>query len=178
LETPGIAVGRRRPDRRGGAAVLHQRNGRAALSHAPRGVLMDMWAPYAKLVREHATNAQIRSTDSTSSSTSTRRSRKSGQRNASSDVKESGVQAQPLVAAEESLRNLTATRRKAFRPWCGGNTPIVRAYYLKNLSSFWDYRQPGRANSHLKKWMRSAGLRLAIQEFCANAAGPSDGILP
>jgi len=46
--------------------------------HTLRVVCMDMWAPYAKLVREHATNAQILFDDSTSSSTSTRRSRKSG----------------------------------------------------------------------------------------------------
>jgi hypothetical protein len=37
------------------------------------------------------------------------------------------------------------------------NTPIVRAYYLKEaFQLFWDYRQPARAEQHLRRWMHSA----------------------
>ncbi len=51
-------MGRRRSDRRGGEAVLHRGNGPSALADA-RVVCMDMWATYAKLVRDHAPNAEI-----------------------------------------------------------------------------------------------------------------------
>ena len=61
------------------------------------------------------------------------------------------------------------------------NTPIVRAYYLKeSFQLFWDYRQPGRAKSHLKKWMRSAmGSRLdPFKRFVRMLRDHLDGILP
>jgi len=61
------------------------------------------------------------------------------------------------------------------------NTPIVRAYYLKeSFQLFWDYRQPGRAKSHLKKWMRSAmGSRLEpFKRFVRMLRDHLDGILP
>lgn len=45
------------------------------------------------------------------------------------------------------------------------NTPIVRAYYLKGaFQLFWDYRQPGRAEQHLQRWMHSA-MRSRLQPF-------------
>ena len=51
-------MGRRRPDRRGGEPFFTEEMG-ARRCHTLRVVCMDMWATYAKLVREHATNAQI-----------------------------------------------------------------------------------------------------------------------
>ena len=45
------------------------------------------------------------------------------------------------------------------------NTPIVRAYYLKEaFQLFWDYQQPKRAGRHLEKWMRSA-MRSRLEPF-------------
>ena len=59
------------------------------------------------------------------------------------------------------------------------NTPIVRAYYLKEaFQLFWDYQKPKRAGDHLEKWMRSAmRSRLetagALQEIRAHVAWAS-----
>jgi hypothetical protein len=46
--------------------------------HTLQVICMDMWAPYAKLVKEYAPKARSCSTGSTSSSTSTKRWKKSG----------------------------------------------------------------------------------------------------
>ena len=45
------------------------------------------------------------------------------------------------------------------------NTPIVRAYYLKEaFQLFWYYQQPKRAKDHLEKWMYSA-MRSRLEPF-------------
>ena len=50
------------------------------------------------------------------------------------------------------------------------NTPIVRAYYLKEaFQLFWDYQQPKRAGRHLEKWMRSA-MRSRLEPFKSPSA--------
>jgi transposase len=58
--------------------------------------------------------------------------------------------------------NLTGDQKERLSTMVRWNTPIVRAYYLKeSFQLFWDYRQPARAKAHLEKWMRSAmGSRL------------------
>ena len=45
------------------------------------------------------------------------------------------------------------------------NTPITRAYYLKeSLQLFFDYKQPKRAREHLERWMHSA-MRSRLEPF-------------
>ena len=60
------------------------------------------------------------------------------------------------------------------------NTPIVRAYYLKEVFQlFWEYKQPKRAKAHLDKWMRSAmSSRLEpFKKFVRMLRSHLDGIL-
>ena len=123
-----------------------------------RVVCMDMWAPYAKLVREHAVNAQI--------------------------LFDRFHIVKHLHEAVDAVRRnlwrqLTAKERVTFKgtrwlllknPWnlsnqqserlstlVGWNTPLVRAWYLKeSFQLFWTYKQPWRAKQHLLKWMNSA----------------------
>ena len=146
-----------------------------------RVVWMDMWAPYAKLVREHATNAQILF-------------------DRFHIVKHLN---EAVDAVRRDLwRQLTTKQRATFKgtrwlllknPWnlkpaqnerstlVRWNTPLVRAWYLKeSFQLFWDYRQPGRAKSHLEKWMRSAmSSRLEpFKKFVRMLRGHLDGILP
>ena len=52
-------------------------------------------------------------------------------------------------------------------PWArvSWNTPITRAYYLKeSLQLFFDYKQPKRAREHLERWMHSA-MRSRLEPF-------------
>src|SRR6266566_7871445 len=61
------------------------------------------------------------------------------------------------------------------------NTPIVRAYYLKEaFQLFWEYKQPARAKDLLEKWMSSA-MRSRLepfQKFGRLLRSHLDGILP
>jgi len=131
-----------------------------------RVVCMDMWAAYAKLVRDHAVNAQILFD----------RFHIVKHLNEAVDG-----------ARRELWRQLTSKERVAFKgtrwlllknPWNlnGGqqerlstlvrwNTPLVRAWYLKeSFQLFWIYKQPGRARQHLLKWMNSA-MRSRLEPF-------------
>jgi len=116
--------------------------------HTLRVVCMDMWAPYAKLVREHATNAQIlfdRFQHRQAPPRAVEEVRRSEMRRLS--VKERVVfQAQPLVCCEESLeshRRPKGTLSTMVR-W---NTPIVRAYYLKGIfPALWTTGNPAVPN--------------------------------
>jgi transposase len=52
---------------------------------------------------------------------------------------------------------LKADEQNRFSTLVEWNTPIVRAWYMKESSQiFRDYRQPARAETHLKRWMYSA----------------------
>lgn len=131
-----------------------------------RVVCMDMWAAYAKLVREHASNAQILF-------------------DRFHIVKH--LQAAVEEVRRSEMRRLSRTERVVFKrsrwlllknPWnlnpdqknrlstlVRWNTPIVRAYYLKeSFQLFWDYQQPARAKTHLEKWMSSA-MRSRLEPF-------------
>lgn len=129
-------------------------------------VCMDMWAAYAKLVRDHAINAQILF-------------------DRFHIVKHLN---EAVDAARRDLwRQLTRKERVSFKgtrwlllknPWnlSGGqterlstlvrwNSPLVRAWYLKeSFQLFWTYRQPWRAKQHLLKWMNSA-MRSKLEPF-------------
>lgn len=61
-----------------------------------------------------------------------------------------------------NLRTEEKERLSSLARW---NTPIVRAYYLKEaFQLFWTYRQPARAQQHLQRWMHSA-MRSRLQPF-------------
>ncbi len=61
--------------------------------------------------------------------------------------------------------NLTDDQKERLSTLVRWNTPIVRAYYLKEaFQLFWDYKQPKRAKDHLEKWMHSA-MRSRLEPF-------------
>ena len=131
-----------------------------------RVVCMDMWAPYAKLVRDHAVKAQLLF-------------------DRFHIVKHLN---EAVDAARRDLwRRLTSKERVDFKgtrwlllknPWnlkddqkerlstlVRWNTPLVRAWYLKeSFQLFWGYKQPWRAKQHLLKWMNSA-MRSKLEPF-------------
>ena len=145
-------------------------------------VCLDMWAAYAKLVREHARNAQIlfdrfhivkhlhAAVEEVRRSEMRRLSRK-----------------QRVVFKRSRWRllknpwNLNPDQKHRLSTLVGWNTPIVRAYYLKeSFQRFWDYQQPARAKAHLETWMRSA-MRSRLQpfkNFVRLLRGHLGGILP
>lgn len=131
-----------------------------------RVVCMDMWAPYVKLVGEHAVNAQILF------------DRFHMVKHLSEAVDE---------ARRELWRQLTSKERVTFKgtrwlllknPWnlndqqqerlstlVRWNSPLVRAWYLKeSFQLFWGYQQAWRAKQHLLKWMNSA-MRSRLEPF-------------
>jgi transposase len=134
--------------------------------HTPQIICMDMWPPYAKLVQQHAPQAQILF-------------------NRFHIVKHLNEAVEEVRRSE--MHRLSQKERVAFKrirwlllknPWNLGNdekerlstlvrwnTPMVRAYYLKEVFQlFWEYHQPNRAQDHLEKWMRSA-MRSRLEPF-------------
>ena len=129
-------------------------------------VCLDMWRPYLKAVRDHAPNAQVlfdrfhlvqhlnRAVDEV---------RRSEMRRLSGTEKASFKKTRFLLLKNPwNLRTDEKERLSTLVRW---NTPIVRAYYLKEaFQLFWDYRQTGRAEEHLRRWMHSA-LRSRLEPF-------------
>ena len=150
--------------------------------HTLRVVCMDMWAPYANLVREYATNAQIlfdRFHSVKHLHEAVEEVRHSEMRRLS--LKERVVFKRSRWLLLKNPWNLTGDQKERLSPMVRWNTPIVRAYYLKeSFQLFWDYRQPARAKAHLEKWMRSAmGSRLEpFKKFVRTLRFHLDGILP
>ena len=123
-----------------------------------RVVCMDMGAPYAKLVRDHAVNAQILFD----------RFHIVKHLNEAVDA-----------ARRELWRQLTTQERASFKgtrwlllknPWnlnnnqnerlstlVRWNSPLVRAWSLKeSFQLFWEYKPSWRADLHVLKWMNAA----------------------
>jgi transposase len=146
-----------------------------------RVVCMDMWAPYAKLVRDHAINAQILFD----------RFHIVKHLNEAVDA-----------ARRELWRQLTSKERVTFKgtrwlllknPWnlnsgqkerlstlVRWNSPLVRAWYLKeSFQLFWGYMQPWRAKQHLLKWMTSAmrSKLVPFKKFVGMLRSHLDGVL-
>jgi transposase len=146
-----------------------------------RVVCMDMWAAYANLVREHATNAQIlfdRFHIVKHLHEAVEEVRRSEMRRLS--LKEKVVFKRSRWLLLKNPWNLTGDQKDRLSTMVQWNTPIVRAYYLKeSFQLFWDYRQPARAKAHLEKWMRSAmGSRLEpFKKFVRTLRSHLDGIL-
>src|SRR5260370_19032065 len=121
--------------------------------HTLRVVCMDMWAPYAKLVREHASNAQIlfdRFHIVKHLNEAVEEVRRSEMRRLS--LKEKVVFKRSRWLLLKNPWNLTSEQKERLSTLVRWNTPIVRAYYLKEaFQLFWDYQQPKRAKDHLEK---------------------------
>jgi transposase len=129
-------------------------------------VCLDMWRPYLKAVRDHAANAQVlfdrfhlvqhlnRAVDEV---------RRSEMRRLSGTEKASFKKTRFLLL--KNPWNLRTDERERLSTLVRWNTPIVRAYYLKEaFQLFWDYRQTGRAADHLRRWMHSA-MRSRLEPF-------------
>jgi transposase len=134
--------------------------------HTLQVVCMDMWAPYANLVREHAPNARIlfdrfhivkhlhEAVDAVRLElwrqlTSKQRADFKGTR-------------WLLLKNPWNLNNEQQERLSTLVKW---NSPLVRAWYLKEaFQLFWNYKQPWRAEQHLRKWMHAA-MRSKLEPF-------------
>ena len=145
-------------------------------------VCMDMWAAYAKLVRDHAPHAQIlfdRFHIVKHLHEAVEEVRRSEMRRLS--AKEKGPFKRSRWLLLKNPWNLTADQKERLSTLVRWNAPIVRAYYLKEaFQLFWDYRQPARAETHLAKWMNSA-MRSRLEpfkKFVRMLRSHLDGILP
>jgi transposase len=134
--------------------------------HTLQVVCMDMWAAYANLVREHAPNAQIlfdrfhivkhlnEAVDTV---------RRNLWRQLASKERASFKGTRWLLL--KNPWNLNETQKERLSTLVRWNTPLVRAWYLKEaFQLFWAYKQPKRAQEHLQKWMNSA-MRSKLEPF-------------
>ena len=134
--------------------------------HTLQVVCMDMWAPYAKLVRKHAVNAQIlfdrfhivkhlnEAVDGV---------RRELWRQLTSKEKVTVKGTRWLLL--KNPWNLNQDQNERLSTLVRWNTPLVRAWYLKEaFQLFWDYKQPWRAEQHLRKWINSA-MRSKLEPF-------------
>jgi len=131
-----------------------------------RVVCLDMWAPYAKLVREHARNAQIlfdRFHIVKHLHEAVEEVRRSLWRQLSCQERVSFKGTRWLLL--KNPWNLTPDQRERLSTLVRWNTPLVRAWYLKEaFQLFWTYKQPWRAEQHLRKWMNAA-MRSKLEPF-------------
>ena len=145
-------------------------------------VCMDMWSAYAKLVREYAPQAQIlfdRFHIVKHLQEAVDKVRSSEMRRLSGQQKATFKKTRWLLL--KNPWNLTNDQKERLSTLVRWNTPIVRAYYLKeSFQLFWDYRQPKRAEEHLHKWMNSA-MRSRLEpfkKFVRMLRSHLDGIFP
>jgi transposase len=147
-----------------------------------RVVCMDMWAAYAKLVREHARNAQIlfdRFHIVKHLNEAVEEVRRTEMRRLTKKEKVPFKRSRWLLL--KNPWNLNADQKERLSTLVRWNTPIVRAYYLKEaFQLFWEYKQPARAKALLQKWMNSA-MRSRLdpfKKFVGMLRSHLDGILP
>jgi transposase len=131
-----------------------------------RVVCMDMWAPYAKLVRDHAVNAQIlfdRFHIVKHLHEAVEAARRDLWRQLTSKERVTFKGTRWLLLKNPwNLNNQQNERLSTLVRW---NSPLVRAWYLKeSFQLFWTYKQPWRAKQLLLKWMTSA-LRSKLEPF-------------
>jgi len=131
-----------------------------------RVVCMDMWAAYAKLVRDHAVNAQIlfdrfHIVKHLNEAVDAARRELWRQLTSKQRVTFKGTR-WLLLKNPWNLNNGQKERLSTLVRW---NSPLVRAWYLKeSFQLFWGYQQPSRAKQHLLKWMNSA-MRSKLEPF-------------
>jgi transposase len=150
--------------------------------HTFRVVCMDMWASYAKLVREHASGAQIlfdRFHIVQHLNEAVDEVRRNEMRRLSRQERVVFKRSRWLLL--KNPWNLTAEQKDRLATLVQWNVPIVRAFYLKeSFQLLWEYHQPGRAKAHLEKWM-SAAMRSRLEpckRFVRLLRDHLDGILP
>jgi transposase len=147
-----------------------------------RVVCMDMWSSYVNLVQQHAPQAQIlfdrfhivkhlqEAVDDV---------RRSEMRRLTGQEKVTFKSTRWLLL--KNPWNLTGEQKERLSTLVRWNTPIVRAYYLKeSCQLFWEHRQPKRAQDYLRKWM-SAAMRSRLEpfkKFVRMLRSHLDGILP
>src|SRR6516162_3773315 len=145
-------------------------------------VCLDMWAAYVNLVREHAPQARIlfdrfhivkhlqKAVDEV---------RRSEVRRLTGQEKTTFKSTRWLLL--KNPWNLTSEQKERLSTLVRWNSPIVRAYYLKeSFQLFWDYKQEKRAQDLLSKWMNSA-MRSRLEpfkKFVHMLRSHLDGILP
>ena len=129
-------------------------------------VCMDMWAAYAKLVRDHAVNAQIlfdRFHIVKHLNEAVEAARRDLWRQLTSKQRVSFKGTRWLLL--KNPWNLNSGQKERLSTLVRWNSPLVRAWYLKeSFQLFWTYRQPWRAKQHLLKWMNSA-MRSRLEPF-------------
>lgn len=147
-----------------------------------RVVCMDMWAPYVKLVREHAPQAQIlfdRFHIVKHLNEAVDEVRRSLMRQLSLQERATFKGTRWLLL--KNPWNLNQNQKERLSTLVRWNSPLVRAWYLKEVFQlFWTYRQPWRAEQHLRKWMDST-MRSKLQpfkRFVRMLRSHLDGILP
>jgi len=131
-----------------------------------RVVCMDMWAPYIHLVQRHAPNAQIlfdRFHIVKHLNEAVDEVRRSLWRRLS--VQERATFKGTRWLLLKNPWNLNDSQRERLSTLVRWNTPLVRAWYLKEaFQLFWAYQQRKRAEDHLGKWMNSA-MRSKLEPF-------------
>ena len=129
-------------------------------------VCMDMWAAYTNLVREHAPNAQIlfdrfhivKHLNETVDAV-----RRDLWRRLTAKQRTTFKGTRWLLL--KNPWNLTGNQKERLSTLVQWNTPLVRAWYLKEaFQLFWAYRQPWRAKQHLTKLIHSA-MRSKLEPF-------------
>jgi hypothetical protein len=129
-------------------------------------VCMDMWAAYVNLVREHAPQAQIlfdRFHIVKHLQEAVDEVRRSEMRRLTGQEKVTFKSTRWLLL--KNPWNLTSEQKERLSTLVRWNSPIVRAYYLKeSFQLFWDYKQEKRAQDLLSKWMHSA-MRSRLEPF-------------
>ena len=147
-----------------------------------RVVCMDMWAAYVNLVRKHAPQAQIlfdRFHIVKHLQEAVDEVRRSEVRRLTGKEKTTFKSTRWLLL--KNPWNLTNEQKERLSTLVRWNSPIVRAYYLKeSFQLFWDYKQEKRAQDLLSKWMNSA-MRSRLEpfkKFVHMLRSHLDGILP
>ena len=147
-----------------------------------RVVCMDMWAAYVNAVRQHAPQAQIlfdRFHIVKHLQAAVDEVRRSEVRRLTAQEKTTFKSTRWLLLKNPwNLSNEQKERLSTLVRW---NSPIVRAYYLKeSFQLFWEYQQEKRAQDLLSKWMNSA-MRARLEpfkKFVRTLRSHLDGILP
>jgi transposase len=145
-------------------------------------VCMDMWAAYVNLVREHAPQAQIlfdRFHIVKHLQEAVDEVRRSAMRRLTGQEKVTFKSTRWLLL--KNPWNLTSEQKERLSTLVRWNSPIVRAYYLKeSFQLFWEYTQAKRAQDLLSKWMNSAmHSRLEpFKKFVRMLRSHLGGILP
>jgi len=150
-------------------------------------VCMDMWAAYAKLVRDHARNAQIlfdrfhivkhlnEAVDAT---------RRELWRRLTTKERTTFKGTRWLLL--KNPWNLNDNQKERLSTLVRWNAPLVRAWSLKEaFQLFWTYKQPWRAEQHLssglpprcgRNWNRSRNSRRCCGAIStASSPGPRSG---